>query len=506
MNPSVLLRSPMLAEGGDVRVVRLYELKPHARGGLADASPATEVLMHLSAPELAQLAARWGAPRLDPSGRAEYGFPAGSLRPLRRFADGGWLEGYGPNAPKPEPLKLERTQTPLASTADYYTYGERPEHKFFSENVLPNQPQFPSQSTAQPATTTSGSGSAQGVTAALGAALAAKQGWDAIKGAFGSNKGGDSAPTAGGEKSQGWRSESGSLSNGLGWDDAGGILAGAQSLTTKEGKFKGAASGAMAGNQLYGWPGAIVGGALGYLQEGGFDDANPYDASGFSGVTMDAAWKDENIARLASNPAASIASKLGVKSDSTFGKILDPAGFLSKHGDEKRNLKAFTEAYPLMEAQDGNVALPDGKIISKKQLEHLAGTWYGATYHPDGNQEGWQQKFQQAVSDIYGYARGGALRPLSSLISEFDTSNADTRHVTGPGTGRSDSIPAQLSDGEYVLTAEDVSLLGDGSNQAGAKRLDEFRRELRKHKGAALARGQISPNAKAPLAYLRGMS
>lgn len=78
------------------------------------------------------------------------------------------------------------------------------------------------------------------------------------------------------------------------------------------------------------------------------------------------------------------------------------------------------------------------------------------------------------------------------------------RFVRGPGTGRSDSIEAKLSDGEYVLTAEDVALLGDGSSEAGARRLDEFRQNLRKHKGSALARGKISPNAKAPMAYLKG--
>jgi hypothetical protein len=93
-------------------------------------------------------------------------------------------------------------------------------------------------------------------------------------------------------------------------------------------------------------------------------------------------------------------------------------------------------------------------------------------------------------------AKGKAMGGLMTL--------AQGRHVRGPGTGRSDSIPAQLSDGEYVLTAEDVALLGDGSNEAGARRLDEFRAQLRKHKGGALSRGKISPNAKAPMQYLRG--
>ena len=76
--------------------------------------------------------------------------------------------------------------------------------------------------------------------------------------------------------------------------------------------------------------------------------------------------------------------------------------------------------------------------------------------------------------------------------------------VNGPGTGRSDDIPAVLSDGEYVIDAETVALLGDGSNKAGAKKLDDLRVKVRKHKGQKLAKGRFSANAKKPEAYLSG--
>lgn len=78
------------------------------------------------------------------------------------------------------------------------------------------------------------------------------------------------------------------------------------------------------------------------------------------------------------------------------------------------------------------------------------------------------------------------------------------RLARGAGTGRDDTINARLSDGEYVMDAETVAMLGDGSTQAGAKKLDEMRAALRKHKGSALAKGKFSPNAKSPLAYLKG--
>lgn len=74
----------------------------------------------------------------------------------------------------------------------------------------------------------------------------------------------------------------------------------------------------------------------------------------------------------------------------------------------------------------------------------------------------------------------------------------------GHANGRADTVPAELSDGEYVMDAETVALLGDGNNKAGAQMLDQMRNQLRQHKGEALARGQFSPAAKAPLAYMAG--
>ncbi len=77
------------------------------------------------------------------------------------------------------------------------------------------------------------------------------------------------------------------------------------------------------------------------------------------------------------------------------------------------------------------------------------------------------------------------------------------RAVEGSGTGRSDSIPAELSDGEYVIDAETVALLGDGSSKAGAKALDAFRVNVRKHKGRKLAKGEFSVKAKRAERYLK---
>jgi hypothetical protein len=101
------------------------------------------------------------------------------------------------------------------------------------------------------------------------------------------------------------------------------------------------------------------------------------------------------------------------------------------------------------------------------------------------------------ASPVGTYARGGSTGGTSRKPrTEFA--------VHGAGTGRSDDIPAVLSDGEYVMDAETVALLGDGSSKAGAEKLDQLRVNLRRHKGANLAKGRFSVNAKSPEKYLTG--
>ena len=44
-------------------------------------------------------------------------------------------------------------------------------------------------------------------------------------------------------------------------------------------------------------------------------------------------------------------------------------------------------------------------------------------------------------------------------------------HISGPGTGTSDDVPAMLSDGEFVFTANAVRGMGNGSRRQGAKKM-----------------------------------
>lgn len=112
--------------------------------------------------------------------------------------------------------------------------------------------------------------------------------------------------------------------------------------------------------------------------------------------------------------------------------------------------------------------------------QYMAQNWPKITTYAQASQTG-----------VPAMAKGGALAQVAAF-------------ARGSGSGRADTIDAKLSDGEYVFDAETTALLGDGSSEEGARRLDGMRQAIRAHKGKALAKGKISPDALPPLAYLKG--
>ena len=61
---------------------------------------------------------------------------------------------------------------------------------------------------------------------------------------------------------------------------------------------------------------------------------------------------------------------------------------------------------------------------------------------------------------------------------EEDIELAAGGEVTGPGTGTSDSVPARLSDGEFVVTAKAVRGAGGGDRDVGAARMYDMMSQL----------------------------
>ena len=94
-----------------------------------------------------------------------------------------------------------------------------------------------------------------------------------------------------------------------------------------------------------------------------------------------------------------------------------------------------------------------------------------------------------------GMAQGG----LGSLGSYSDGG----RLLKGPGDGISDSIPAmigknqpaRLADGEFVIPARIVSEIGNGSTDAGARKLYAMMDRIQKARGKTLK--NVAANSKA---------
>ena len=112
------------------------------------------------------------------------------------------------------------------------------------------------------------------------------------------------------------------------------------------------------------------------------------------------------------------------------------------------------------------------------------------------------QTYVPVTPNVYHpqYASGGG---ISSLGSYSDGG----RMLKGPGDGMSDDIPAKiggkqearLADGEFVVPADVVSHLGNGSTDAGAKQLYAMMDKVRQARTGRKAQGrQIKPNKYMP--------
>ena len=103
-----------------------------------------------------------------------------------------------------------------------------------------------------------------------------------------------------------------------------------------------------------------------------------------------------------------------------------------------------------------------------------------------------------ALQKLGHKASGGGVSSLGSY--------SDGGHLLkGPGDGVSDSIPAQigahqparLADGEFVVPARIVSELGNGSTDAGAKRLYAMMQRVQAKRKKSMGKGKFAVNSKA---------
>lgn len=124
-----------------------------------------------------------------------------------------------------------------------------------------------------------------------------------------------------------------------------------------------------------------------------------------------------------------------------------------------------------------------------------------------------QRAIEAMRANPYQYATGGQV-PLSMKAPADTETNpygmkqgGAARYIDGAGDGMSDSIPAtidgvqpaKLADGEFVIPADVVSHLGNGSTKAGAQQLYSMMDRIRKARTGTKQQGkEIAPSKYLP--------
>jgi len=108
-----------------------------------------------------------------------------------------------------------------------------------------------------------------------------------------------------------------------------------------------------------------------------------------------------------------------------------------------------------------------------------------------------------------GLLAGGGLAAMArgGMAQQFNLGDYSDggRLLRGPGDGVSDSIPAsiggkrpaRLADGEFVVPARIVSELGNGSTEAGARKLYAMMDRIQSARGGTVGRGRVAKNSRA---------
>jgi hypothetical protein len=140
--------------------------------------------------------------------------------------------------------------------------------------------------------------------------------------------------------------------------------------------------------------------------------------------------------------------------------------------------------YPMADVNKGAYATPWQVPISRNVVQDAADTGVNPVNGQMTNFAG--GGLSDAQYNLGGYSDGGRL-------------------LRGPGDGVSDSIPAvigqkqpaRLADGEFVVPARIVSELGNGSTEAGARKLYAMMDRIQAARGKTVGKGKVAKNSRA---------
>ena len=177
------------------------------------------------------------------------------------------------------------------------------------------------------------------------------------------------------------------------------------------------------------------------------------------------------VAQMGQTPVAPTRPRLDTGSK-TAGGIADPVG---GSGIAALRPAAAPVAIAPYQSPEQQLGLTDFYSMMNRQLAQMGG-YNGTMGYAEGG----------GVSDLGGYSDGGRL-------------------LKGPGDGVSDSIPAvigerqpaRLADGEFVVPARIVSELGNGSTEAGARKLYAMMDRVQKARRKTVGKNRVAANTRA---------
>ena len=163
-------------------------------------------------------------------------------------------------------------------------------------------------------------------------------------------------------------------------------------------------------------------------------------------------------------------------------------------------LKNTLKAKPMAVANSGlTAAKPVAKAGSDSEYIFNAKTQKYVKNPEYGDSE--DSKKKKSIGSFGGRAAGGSISDAAYNLGGYSDGG---RLLRGPGDGVSDSIPAvigkkqpaRLADGEFVVPARIVSELGNGSTEAGARKLYAMMDRIQKARGKTVGKGKVAKNSR----------
>jgi hypothetical protein len=165
--------------------------------------------------------------------------------------------------------------------------------------------------------------------------------------------------------------------------------------------------------------------------------------------------------------------------------------------------KQQASAAPVAGATTGGIAapyIPEGQAMGMQNTSMVPNIEMQPIRTPEQQLglEAFYDNMNQQLAQQGGYAAGGGISTLGGYSD-------GGRLLKGPGDGVSDSIPAsigdrqpaRLADGEFVVPARIVSEIGNGSTEAGARKLYAMMERVQRARRKTTGKNQVAKNTKA---------